>query len=598
MFEKNKKELKKYYEDLYYELVDHKCNDKFKLIKNKKQDYNILIDNKTYINSKYDPKREANSFINSFELKDEDTILIFGLGLGYYLDILKSRYSEKKIIIVEPEMDIFIKALEIRNFTEYFKDENIVFIINKDKYSIRNIIEHYVENSKVRNIHFTQLPSYSKLYKTYIADVHYQLKNFVKTYKANIYTEIISSNRWVYNNIRNMEFIKKYNSVDKIKDELEGVPIVIVSAGPSLDKNMHLLNGLKRKALIVAVGSSVNILEKNNIVPHIIMGIDGNLPESLIFKNVKTDRPLMIYSSTIHYESLLHYRGKKMYITLKDNTFINDILKKLDINTNKFITGGSVANLALDFAVWMNSSSIVLLGQDLCYTEDKLYAEGAIHQTKMKNKNNYVKLTDIYGEDVYTGDIFLNYKNWFEDYVNVFNVKKDIYNCTEGGLNIEGIPNKRFEEIIESKMLKEYDIENTLISLAIEEVDIDIDKYEKIREYYYKDVKESIKISKQRLKLLDELQEDIEFNKEFDKLIKQTKKLEKKKLFKNFIKNCGERYRQAIEIGANNSINEMESIEDKREKLLEALKLQYEDIHEKLLIALDAFEGKDVEGLF
>ena len=80
--------------------------------------------------------------------------------------------------------------------------------------------------------------------------------------------------------------------------------------------------------------------------------------------------------------------------------------------------------------------------------------------------------------------------------------------------------------------------------------------------------------------------------------MKETKKIENGEFFKDFIKECGNRYREAIQMSVNSCIIKIDSIDKKREKLLEALLLQYEDIDKKLEVSLFAFEEKDVEGLF
>ena len=118
---------------------------------------------------------------------------------------------------------------------------------------------------------------------------------------------------------------------------------------------------------------------------------------------------------------------------------------------------------------------------------------------------------------------------------------------------------------------------------------------------YYTEVKESIKISKKRMELLKDLENKIEdksFKELFDKLMKETKRLENKRFFKDFIKSCGNRYREAIEMSIHNSISKIDDINEKRKKLLKGLMLQYEDIHKKLEVSLDAFEEREVEGLF
>ncbi|MDR7856915.1 6-hydroxymethylpterin diphosphokinase MptE-like protein [Tissierella sp.] len=605
MYIKNLDQLKMYYFDLYKEIdeynMDEMIDKKYKLVENKDKSFNILIDNKVYLHSKYNPLRESAAWVEGIDLKEEDTIVIFGLGLGYYLDFLLERFPDKKIIIIEPKLDIFIQSLKIKDYSDYLNKENIVFIINKDKYTIRHLIEHYVKNNKIKNLYFTHSSKYNNLYEDYIDSIYKELSSLVMTIEGNLFTEIVSSKRWIYNILRNMKFIKEYDVVDRLKDKLKGVPVVIVSAGPSLEKNINLLNDIKERAIILVVGSSANILESNNIQPHIIMGIDGNKSEGEIFKNLKNHRPLFLYNNVVYYESLLDYTGNKMWLTLHSDTYMNNICEKMNIKTNKFLTGGSVANLALDFAVWLESSCIIFLGQDLCYTREKLYADGAIHQNHINTENGYIQEVDIYGKKVYTKDAFLNFKIWFEDYIEYNQINKGIYNCTEGGLPIKGIPNMSFQEAIDEFLTREYDIENKLNSLFEYEVEVDKKEYDKLMNKYNVELRKCIKISNERIDLLTNLINQHykkDFKSDFNKIINKTKELEKTDFYKGFIEEIGNLYREAITIGTYNALDKIEDALEKRKRLLIGLKIQYENINELLDVSLEAVEEREIEALF
>lgn len=597
--------LRIYYPGLYEEIkrnnMNSKFDEKYKLIENKDKSFNLLIDNKTYLHSKYNPIREATIWVGGIELDEEDTIVIFGLGLGYYLDILLEKFPNKKIIIIEPELHIFSQALKVKDYSAHLANENIVFIVNENKYTIRHLIDYYIKNNKIRNIYFAHLSIYDSMYEEYINNAYKQISSLMKMLEGNLFTEIMSSKRWIYNILRNVKFIQKNSVIDKFKDKMKGIPVIIVSAGPSLERNINLLNTVTEKAIIIAVGSAANILETRGIEPHIIMGIDGNKSEGRIFKNLRNHTPLLIYDNVIYYESLIDYRGSKMWLTLHSDKYMDRFCKKLNIKTNKFLVGGSVANLALDFAIWLESSCIIFLGQDLCYTKEKLYADGAIHQRNIDDKDKYIKEIDIHGDEVYTKHALLNFKNWFEDYIDYNKLNKGIYNCTEGGIPIAGIPNIRFQEAIDNYLTEEYNIGKRINCLRKVEVEIDIEQYEKLFNKYKLELSKCLKLSKRRIALLTELEEKCHkdnFNKDFDEIIKKTIKLEEVDFYKDFIEDTGKKYRQAIANGTHNALDKIEDIVEKRKRLLMGLKMQYENVDEILEVALAAIEEREIEGLF
>lgn len=275
--------LKKYYPDTYEKVVNYDIKGQlYKKVRSKNGMDNLLLADNSYLHSKYDPQNEAVTWIQGIDLK-EDTLLIIGLGLGYYLAELKRRYSTKKIIIIEPDLEIFIHALARTNISTYLEDDNIVFIIAKDPFSIRSLIQFYLRTNKIRKIHFTEVFTYKRIYNDFIQDLYSKIETSFRTEKGNLATEMSFSFTWLDNTIKNLKYILKNPDVSNLKGLFENLPVIIVSAGPSLEKNINDLKNLYHKALIISVGSAANILEKHNICPHIMLGIDGEKRNQISF---------------------------------------------------------------------------------------------------------------------------------------------------------------------------------------------------------------------------------------------------------------------------------------------------------------------------
>ena len=53
------------------------------------------------------------------------------------------------------------------------------------------------------------------------------------------------------------------------------------------------------------------------------------------------------------------------------------IYNKSNIEFETLRSGFSIANTALDTLIKLGFKNIIFLGQDMCYTKDKLYADGS-----------------------------------------------------------------------------------------------------------------------------------------------------------------------------------------------------------------------------
>ncbi|NFO32338.1 motility associated factor glycosyltransferase family protein [Clostridium botulinum] len=604
MLKENSISLKKYYYELYEQIIDLKAEKSVKYIMSKNYMNNLVFENKFYIHSRYNPGKEAINWVNNIRIKDEDTVIIVGLGLGYYLDYLCEVIKDKKIIIIEPYLEVFDKLLNFKDISKFLASENIVFMVNISPYVIRSLISEYLLENKIKKFLVCELSIYKKIDEEYFKELYKEIARALSEIKCNIATEYSFSQMWLNNTIRLLDYIKKIPNINNFRGHFDNIPAVIVSAGPSLEKNMHYLKQIYNKSLIIAVGSAVNILEKNNISPHIIMGVDGQEMEAKIFKELKNTKPVLIFAPTIHHKAVENYKGLKACLTLNDDVSMVKLYKKIGLDVTCINCGPSISNIALDFAYYLKTSPILLIGQDLAYTNDNRYADGGIHNEivskKINNKSNkYKKVVDIDGNEVYTKYDLIGIKDWFEDYISVFKDKIEIYNCTEGGIEIKGIPNLKFEHAINKFCCDEVDIEEKLKLLCIKKVNEDKECIlENLIDKYKEEVNTLIKLSNKRLKevykAIDNYNEN-NFHKELKFILKLCDKIESYESFDIFIKPTGTRYINSITSSINNKIDAIENINEKNKVILEGLKLQYEYIDKCIYIMKMAFDKKDIK---
>ncbi len=605
MLQDNLRSLKNHYTDLYHILMMEKELGECQLEKVNGY-YNIAVNGK-FIHSRYNPIVEASRWVEGLNIKEEeDSIFIIGLGLGYYLEFLLERYPNKKIIIVEPSKEIFLHFLEVQDATSYIENINIVFLVEKESNTIRTLFDHYIQNNKVKRVFYTELPVYKKMYNSYIDNIYDDVKKILLLLQGNLSTEICFSRRWLYNTLKNFKYVSSYNNIVSLENSFCDIPIVIVSSGPSLEKNMCFLKELYNRALIIAVGTAASILDSNGIVPHIIMGVDGNPSESTIFKKLSNHNPLFVYAHMIHFESLEVYSGDKMWMHLQGDHKLESIIEGLDLKYPSIVTGGSIANTALTFSHWLKAKTILLIGQDLAYTNQKLYAAGNAHEGQEElAEQGYILEKDIYGNPVYTKSAFLTFRNWFEDYVKIRIGDEDIglFNCTEGGLNIEGIPNLTFKEAIERYCTTTFNI-NDRIKEALEKNNtIPCDIVQSKSEEYKEQIKACLELSKERLEKIIEILNEETYEEEnytvvIDEILNITSEIEEIEFYKIFIESTGKMYYEAITREINRVLDDEKEEGKKRKIILEGLLKQYHFAHDNLLVAKAGIEELDIKGLF
>jgi hypothetical protein len=252
--------------------------------------------------------------------------------------------------------------------------------------------------------------------------------------------------------------------------QFEGNPMLIVSPGPSLDKNIDQIKDFKGRALIVAPAQSALALTNAGVIPDIVVVADPNEMQYLLDGVPMDQVTALVLGVTCHPALYKKYAGK--IITFNANlgldAWISDIFK----DTTTLPAGGSVSTDALCMGVFLKCSPIMIVGQDLSFAGDKQYAsqsaDGKVKIIKNEETNtvSYSDLTEgletvfaaggfdsrtlteplrtlpgYYGGTVFTKT---DYAIFHTEFQNIAQAVKDeeagieLLNCTEGGAYIEG----------------------------------------------------------------------------------------------------------------------------------------------------------------
>jgi hypothetical protein len=137
--------------------------------------------------------------------------------------------------------------------------------------------------------------------------------------------------------------------------------------------------------------------------------------------------------------------------------------------------------LAYCFAA-LGCSPIILLGQDLCYSNKKNYVEGAAYYNgnEISESEGLKKLMNKQGQEVFTKDSFLAMRNVMEYCTKMF-PQIEFLNGSRDGLSIQGAKDIDFNEYAEKVLLQSphYDIEDIIRNCCVNQ-NADISRGQKI----------------------------------------------------------------------------------------------------------------------
>lgn len=200
----------------------------------------VNSNNKTfYLHSNNNPIIEARAFANRYYNKEVNKYIVVGLGLGYHIIELIKNNPDMEIFVIESKLEVICQSLFSIDLS-YLFNNNVSIIYDKEFSQLTELID--CENEKL----LIHRPSIKYLESIQIADKLEQIleqQDYISksenTFYLNIKSNITNCNQYV----------------DKLDIEFKGKRVLIVAAGPSLDKNIGLLKNKPKDIIILAVGT-------------------------------------------------------------------------------------------------------------------------------------------------------------------------------------------------------------------------------------------------------------------------------------------------------------------------------------------------------
>lgn len=459
-----------------------------------------------YIDGKYNPRIGMEQwFDGQKKFEYESVIMMHGIGSVLYLNKLSQELKDSTtIIIYEPCINILVYVLTQFDLTEVFKKCSITLIadgINGEK--TKDILNGKLDFDRLSLLHHLTLGNYPQLFPEQIMEIFQIEKKRIEAILSNCGTIIRFTDISGKNVLNNIRYLSDNYTTFQLKDILpDDFPCIIVSAGPSLNKNIQDLKLVGNRACIIATDTALKPLLNYGILPHFFVIVDGKKSPELFEHELLSEIPMVMSSVASHVPVNMH-KGKKFFSwdgTLYESELFKEATSCSDdpekINITALPTGGSVATSAFSLAKLMGTKTIILVGQDLALTGNKTHADGTFQETMEEidtSQGNYIKVEDIYGGTVLTRPDFKAYLDWFNDEIES-HPEYRVIDATEGGAKIKGTEILTLKETIEKVCNTEMDIKEVLnnISPVFHEEKVN----EKVLEYFQSTPKRMLQIKK------------------------------------------------------------------------------------------------------
>lgn len=398
-----------------------------------------------------DPRAAARNLAAQFDPGVEGVVVLLGMGFGYLAEAILAKLGRGHVLVIcEADPRIFRAAMFHRDLTGLFTDPRVHVIVGDDLPRLDHVLGLTSKAMYVSDkIHLVTCGASRKWAPEPYARIAARVRERMKVLEINRNTMGGLGRRMMTNLLENAHLIMDMPGVARFEGLFKGLPAVIVAAGPSLEKNFHLLKEVKGRAVIIACDTVLRLLVPHGIVPDVTITADPHEATYRKFRDLPMDRDAILICHPANYPDLFRTFNGRRFTTgpqLALYRFLARFWKpkgRIDHKTQ------SSAHLAFNFANLIGADPIIFIGQDLCYYDNKKHAANLTKGSPFEQKGGLKEheiATDILGRPVETTVLFQSFKVILDDMVRDSPAR--VINATEGGLGIAGAEIMTFRDAI------------------------------------------------------------------------------------------------------------------------------------------------------
>lgn len=407
--------------------------------------------------SRHRPHEEGVRLAESVDVLEHAVFVVLGFGVGHHAEQLAKRVDRSGVLVIfEPDLSLVRAVFERVDLTGWLNQAIVIWIHDaNDRAAIARKLSG-AESIVAQGVAILEHPAHRARLGEQASRFTSVFREFVSASKTTLLTTLVRSHNTIENLLGNLDHYVQVPGLTDLKNVAEDRLAVIVSAGPSLQKNIGLLAepGVRDRCVIIAVQTSLKPLLEAGIRPHFVTALDYHEISKRFYEGLT---PGMVEGVTLVAEPKAHpiildsFPGA---IRCVGNGFLDKALGPLARDMGNIASGATVAHLAFYLARYMGCNPIAFIGQDLGFTDGLYYARGtAIHdiwapelnpfntiemmewQRIARHRVHLHKSVDHEGKSIYTDAQMLTYLQQFErDFAEAEEQGALIIDATEGGV--------------------------------------------------------------------------------------------------------------------------------------------------------------------
>ena len=410
--------------------------------------------------SRRKPLTEAARLADTVDIAATAGVAVTGFGLGHHLRIFAERLNKTGVLLCfEPDLELLRAVFEKIDCTEWMLRTNFALLTDPDDgASISKTLEG-LEGVIALGVRLVDHPPSRDRLGESAVRFGQCFTDVLKAIRTAIVTTLVQSEVTLRNLLMNLDHYAGCAGIADLGSVCLGMPAVVVSAGPSLERNIDVLAqpGVRDKVVIIAVQTVLKTLLTRGIRPHFVCALDHHEISTRFYEGLTADD---VEGITLMVEPKANPAILDAWpgaIRSLGNDLLDLVLDYSDLATTpkgEFAPGATVAHLCYYLARHLGCDPVLLCGQDLAFTDGQYYADGAaIHdvwagelgafntlemmewERIAREKSLLRRKTDVFGRAIFTDEQMSTYLAQFEaDFLADSERGLRVIDATEGGV--------------------------------------------------------------------------------------------------------------------------------------------------------------------
>ncbi len=434
--------------------------------------HSTVSENGVLLASAYDPIREGERLAVEIARQPVDLLVAVGFGLGHHLAAFRE-HNRCPMLVYEPSLARVRAALSVAPAHRWLDDDDLV--VTADPEELRQqIARRYVPGLRIEVYPHPSLLRLDPGAVQEAVDRVARVKDSIDVASA---TRQVMMQDWAEATVANARHLVQTPSLEVLKGSFEAKAAVICAAGPSLSKQLPVLREHRDRVLVIAIGQSLRALRGAGIEPDLVHMVDSqDVAHQLLEAGETRSLDLVIPPQT--HASVFEVPVRRRWMAFQSSNPFGCWIGAQLGHRSFLPSGGTVVQCSVHLARELGCDPILLIGQDLAFTDGQLYAAGSAYDqvgfrqtsdgrfeyTNVEGKlralgranpeqgmgGDLILVEGFDGGTVATNQAYASFLDHYRDIGATLRLEgTDLVNCTEGGARIHGLRHAGFRETLE-----------------------------------------------------------------------------------------------------------------------------------------------------